>query len=232
IKAGETKNLSVKRLFAVRKFTDISIDPVEAGRELEVNYVLASTYQIADDRIRVMSQLINVSTGKTEQNFVSEARTGNIFEVQDVVSREIGNALFSSFGRRAPEFAIRRGTDNEKAYESYQEGLYLVNKFTREDSAKAVKKLDIATALDPNFAAAYAMKAQAYCQFAHLGGGSPKDIFSIAGPILDKALTIDANNAVALTVRGTISRDYYWNSEDAYRDLSKRSEEHTSELQS
>src|SRR5690606_20843493 len=36
-----------------------------------------------------------------------------------------------------------------------------------------------------------------------------------------KALTIDANNAVALTVRGTISRDYYWNSEDAYRDLSK-----------
>lgn len=221
IKAGEAKNLSVKRLFAVRKFTDLSTDPVEAGRELKVDYVLSSTYQIADDRIRVMSQLINISTGTTEQTFRSEASMGNIFEIQDTVSRDICKGLYSSFGDPDSTFVMKRGTDNEKAYELYQEGLYLVDKFTREDSEKAIRILDTATALDPNFAAAHAMKAQAYCQFAHLGGGPPENLFSIARPSLDKALAIDPDNAVALTVRGILSRDYYWNFPDAYSDLKK-----------
>jgi DNA-binding winged helix-turn-helix (wHTH) protein/TolB-like protein/tetratricopeptide (TPR) repeat protein len=221
VKAAEAKNLNVKRLFAVRKFTDLSTDPVEAGRELDVKYVLSSTYQIADDRIRVMAQLINVRTGETEQTFRSEAEMGNIFAIQDTVSKDICSGLYSSFGGPTTNIAFKRGTDNKKAYELYQEGLYLVDKFTREDSEKAIRILDMATALDPNFAAAHAMKAQAYCQFAHLGGGPPSNLFSIARPSLDKALAIDSNNAVALTVRGMLSRDFYWNLPDAYRDLNK-----------
>jgi len=221
IKAGEAKNLDVKRLFAVRKYTDLTIDPIVAGRELHVDYVLASTYQIADDRVRVMSELINVSTGNTEQKFRSEVKNANIFEIQDVVSKEIGNALLSRFGRPASDFALKRGTDNEKAYEKYLEAIYLVDKFTRDDSAKAVDILDQAINLDPNFAAALAVKAQAYCQFAHLGGGRPDHIFSIARPSLDKALALDKDNAVALTISGMISLDYYWNLPDAYSDLKR-----------
>jgi tetratricopeptide (TPR) repeat protein len=168
-----------------------------------------------------MSQLINVKTGETEQTFRSESKLGDIFEIQDVVSSEIGNSLFASFGHPIEDLPLKRGTDNEKAYELYLEGLYLVDKFTREDSAKAVEILESSTKIDPNFSAALAVKAQAYCQFAHLGGGEPTRIFSIAQPILDKALVIDTDNAVALTVRGMLSRDYYWKLSDAYRDVNR-----------
>lgn len=221
LKVGEAKNLQVKRLFSVRKFTDLETDPVAAGRDLLVDYVLFSNYQFADDRLRVISQLINVNTGQTEQTFRSEVKIGDIFQIQDVVSTEIGNALFARFGQPVENFALKRGTENEKAYELYLEGLYLVDKFTRDDSAKAVEILDRSTKIDPNFAAALAVKAQAYCQFAHLGGGNPTQIFSIAQPILEQALLLDTDNAVALTIRASISRDYYWNSPDAYRDVNK-----------
>jgi hypothetical protein len=39
--------------------------------------------------------------------------------------------------------------------------------------------------------------------------------------MLEKALSIDSNNPVALTVRGTFSRDYHWNFADAYNYLDR-----------
>ncbi len=219
LKISEAKNFSVKRLFAVRKFTDLDEDPVEAGHELNVDYVLSSNYQIFDGRIRVSSQLINVRTGRAEETFRSESGVGDIFTVQDKVSNEIGNALLARFGTSVDPFVSKRGTKNEKAYSLYHEARYLVDKFTRDDSAKAVDLLDQAIDLDPNYASAWAVKAQAYCQIAHKGGGVPTELFSEAEPNLEKALAIDHNNAVALTVRGIINHDFHWDFPAAYKDL-------------
>lgn len=221
LKMSEAKNLNVKRLFAVRKFTDLENDPIDAGRELHVDYVLTSNYQISDGRIRVASQLVNVRTGDTEQTFRSETGAGNLFAVQDTVSNQIGNAMLAKFGAPADTFTTRRGTENERAYTLYHEALYLVDKVTLDDSLKAVELLDQAVNFDPDFSAAWAVKAQAYCQFAHLGGGAPAEIFAKAKPNLEKALAIDPNNAVALTVKGIIDRDYNLNLPDAYKGLQR-----------
>lgn len=221
MKVSEAKTFTVKRLFAVRKFTDIDTDPVAAGRDLEVDYVLASTYQIFDGRIRVTSQLVNVNTGVSEQTFRSEADAGNIFAVQDTVANDIGNGLFAKFGDSPNPTNLKRATDNEKAYTLYNEALFILDKYTRDDTGKAIDLLDQAIDLDPDYSAAWALKAQAYCQLAHEGGGTPNDLFTKAGPYLEKALAIDGNNAVALTISGMINRDYNWHHEDAYRDLKK-----------
>lgn len=221
LKISEAKNINVKRLFAVRKFTDLNADPVAAGRELEVNYILASTYQIADGRIRVTAQLINVETEAADQTFRAETATGNIFSVQDVVSGEISNGLFAKFGKPETFSNPKRATNNEKAYTLYNEALFLLDKFTSRDSEKAIGLLDQAVDLDPNYASAWAAKAQAYCTFAHSGGGVPNELFARAEPDLEKALVIDNDNVAALTIRGMINRDYYWNMPAAYRDLER-----------
>jgi len=221
LKISEAKNLNVKRLFAVRKFTDLNTDPVAAGRELEVNYVLSSTYQLSDGRIRVTSQLINVETGLAERSFRAETDTGNVFTVQDVVSGEISSGLFAKFGTPANLANPKRETENEKAYTLYNEALFLLDKNDRDDSVKAIDLLDQAVGMDPDYAAAWAAKAQAYCLFAHTGGGIPSEVFAKAEPNLEKALVIDNDNAVALTIRGMIARDYYWNLPAAYKDLDR-----------
>ena len=220
-KISEAKNFNVKQLFAVRKYTELEKDPIDAGRELQVDYVLSSSYQISDDRIRVISQLVNVRTSETEQTFRSETGIGNVFSVQDSVSNEIGNALFAKFGTSPGTFITKRGTENERAYALYHEALYLVDRFTREGSAKAVQLLDQAVTLDPNFAEAWSVQAQAYCQFAHQGGGTPDTVFAVARPSLERALALDSNNAVALMVRGTINRDYFYKLSDASKDLER-----------
>ena len=221
LKLSEAKDLNVNRLYAVRKFGDLDKDPIEAGRELGVDYVLASNYQIADGRIRVTSHLINVHTGEAEQTFKSETDAGNIFTVQDTVSNEIGNAVFAAFGKPSDSYTAKRGTQNEEAYGLYHEALYLVEKHTTKDSLQAVELLNRATQIDPNFAAAWAFKAQAYCQFAHFGGGPPSELFTVAEPTLEKALEIDPNNSVAYKVRGMIAADYHWNFREAYKDLNR-----------
>jgi len=221
LKLSEAKNLNVNRLYAVRKFGDLDIDPIAAGRELGVDYVLASNYQIADGRIRVTSHLMNVRTGEAEQTFKSETDSANIFSVQDTISNEIGNAVFAVFGKPAGSYIAKRGTENEEAYGLYHQAMYLVDRLTKEDSYRAMELLDKATQLDPNFAAAWAFKAQAYCQFGHLGGGIPSDLFRVAEPTLEKALALDPNNSAAYMVRGTINSDYHWNFPAAYKDLNR-----------
>ncbi|HET9786272.1 MAG TPA: serine/threonine-protein kinase, partial [Pyrinomonadaceae bacterium] len=56
--------VKVRRLSATRKYADIEQDPIVAGREQQVDYVLASTYQLADGKLRITAQLFNVATGQ------------------------------------------------------------------------------------------------------------------------------------------------------------------------
>src|SRR4029078_4046976 len=59
----------VRPLNAVRKYKDIEQDPIAAGREQNVDCVLASNYQMADGRIKVTSQLLNVATGRIASSY-------------------------------------------------------------------------------------------------------------------------------------------------------------------
>ena len=220
-KIGDSKGFSVKQLSAVRKFVDLDEDPIKAGRDLGVDYVLASNYQVADGRIRVTSQLIDVRTGDFEQTFRAETDARNIFAVRDAVANEIGDAVFAQFGKRPTQYTAHRGTENENALNLFYEALYIIDKNTKEDSVKAAQLLGQAVALDPTYAQAWALQAQAYCFFAHQGGGVPDELFRIAEPMLERALSLDNNNSVAFTVRGTLNRDYHWNFGEAYRDLDR-----------
>jgi DNA-binding winged helix-turn-helix (wHTH) protein/TolB-like protein/tetratricopeptide (TPR) repeat protein len=221
LKLSESKELDVKRLNTVRKYIDLEEDPVDAGRELNVDYVLSSHYQVVDGRTRVTSQLLNVETGSTEQTFRSETDSKSIFDIQDAVANEIGNAVFSKFGTPASIFAARRGTENEEAYSLYQQAWYLIDKGTAEDSAKAAKLLDRAVEIDPNYAQAWAVRSHAYCQFAHQGGGEPRAVFTTAEPMLERSMLLDPGNAMAYTIRGTINRDFHWNFPQAINDLKR-----------
>ena len=219
LKLSESKAFNVRHLNAVRNFIDSDEDPVSLGRELGTDYVIASNYQVSGGQIRVTSRLINNASGETEQTFKSETDNQNVFAMQDAVANEIGNAVLVRFGKPEGTYASERGTQSEEAFNLYNESLYLVDKSTKDDSAKAAELLGKAVLLDPNYAQAWALRAQAYCQVAHFGGGPPDELFTIAEPMLQKSLLLDGDNAVALTIRGIINRDYHWNFPAAYKDV-------------
>jgi DNA-binding winged helix-turn-helix (wHTH) protein/tetratricopeptide (TPR) repeat protein len=221
LKLSSSKNLNVKPLTSVRRYVELDRDPTDAGRELNVDLVLASNYQIVNGKIRVTSQLWNVRTGQPEETFKSESDASNAFSMQDAVANEIGNAVLTRFGATPDSFTVKRGTSNEEAYRLYLQGMYLTEKYNRKDAARAIETFDEALNLDPTYAAAWAGKAHAHCNFAHRGGNAPIVEFANAEPALDRALAIDNKNADAYGVRGIIDRDYHWNFAEAYKNLDR-----------
>ncbi len=92
------KGFIVRPLSATRKYADIEQNSLAAGQEQQVDYVLASNYQLAGGKIKVTAQLINVASGQIEETYKSEKEAGDVFAMQDAIAGEVGNVLLARFG--------------------------------------------------------------------------------------------------------------------------------------
>jgi serine/threonine-protein kinase len=208
---GSTKGLVIRPLSAMRRYADVGQDPLAAGREQQVDYVLASNYQLAAGKIRITAQLFDVNSGQIEETYKSEKDAGDVFAMEDAIAGEIGNLLQARFATTSSSQAAKRGTSNEEAYLLYLQGMYLVDKESSTDAKRAIELFDKALSLDPDYAKAWAGKARAHCSFAHWGGSSPDAEFAKAEPAIGQALALDNNLPEAYGVLGIIKADYDWN---------------------
>ena len=155
------KGFVVRPLSATRQYTEITQDPIAAGKDQQVDYVLASNYQLADGKIGITAQLINVASGQIEQTYKIEKDSSDVFAMQDAIALEVGNKLLVQFATTSNRVAPRQGTTNEEAYRSYLQGMYLANTRNAVDAKKSVEALEQAVRLDPNYAVAWAGLAYA-----------------------------------------------------------------------
>ncbi len=197
-KISGAKDLAVRPLSATRKYVEIEQDAMLAGKEQQVDYVLASNYQLHDGKIRVTAQLFDVATGQIEGTYKSEHDTANVFGMQDAIAGDIANMLLARFGTGIKSRPSDRGTTNEEAYRLYMDGMYLYDKRTVADATKAVAKLEQATQFDPNYAKAWAGKAHAHRSLGNFGGSlSPHEEYRKSMEALRMALALDENLADA-----------------------------------
>ncbi len=197
-KLSAMKGIIVRPLSATRKYADIAQDPLAAGREQQVDYVLASNYQLAGGKIRVTAQLFNVASGQSEETYKSEKDTGDVFALEDAIAGEVGNILQARFVTTSGSPTAKRGTTNEEAYRLYLQGMYLSNQINMPDARKAVEVLEQAVRLDPNYAQAWAGLAHAHRAVANLGRSV--DIhaeYQKSIEAINKALALDAGSADA-----------------------------------
>lgn len=212
--------LIVRPLSAVRKYADLDQDPLTAGKEQHADYVLASNYLVVADKIRLTVQIWNVETGQIDASYKTEKETGNVLAMQDAVAEDVGGFVMSRYQATvAKSVSFSRGTANEEAYRLYLQAMNLIDKESAGDSRRAIELLDQALALDPNFAKAWANKARAHCNYAHLGGSSPDAEFAIAKPAIERAFSLDRDLPEAHAVLGIIRTDYDWNFVEGQREF-------------
>lgn len=188
---GSGKGIVVRPLSATRKYAEIEQDAIKAGREQKVDYVVVSNYQIANGRIKVTAQLLEVATGKVADTFNVEKDATNLFSAQDAIADAIGNKLLARFGSVTVDSHEKRGTENPKAYEFYLLAMNLSEERGIQNLQKSLEFLEQAVALDPNYARAWAAKAHLHRDIVGHTDSGQHEHYQKSMEAIAKALAID-----------------------------------------
>lgn len=191
--------LSKVRRFVVRPTSSISsfgdgpLDPVQAGRELNVDFILSGSIKKANERLRVTVQLLNVAENAAVWATSIDEVLTDIFSLEDKLATQVVDGLLPQLTTNERDEFAKRGTENPEAFEHYLRGRYYFNTFTEDSFAKAFVSFHSAIAADPTYAHAYAGIADYYNWLGILGVLPPQECFLPAIDAAKKAVELDEN---------------------------------------
>jgi TolB-like protein len=146
-----------------------AVDVKQVGRELGVRYVLEGSVRKAANRVRITGQLIDAATGVHLWADLFDSMLEDIFDLQDQVTSSVIGAIAPPLQRAEIERAQRKPTGSLQTYDYYLRALAAFYRRTREETTEALKLTEIASGIDPEFAAAYALGARCYIQRKSFG---------------------------------------------------------------
>jgi TolB-like protein/DNA-binding winged helix-turn-helix (wHTH) protein/Tfp pilus assembly protein PilF len=183
-------HIIVRPISAVRGYTRLEQDPVEAGKEQRVDAVLEGSLQRAGDRIRVTVRLVSVPDGTPLWADKFDEKFSDIFAVQDSISEKVAATLALKLSGDEKSQLARRYTQNTEAYQLYLRGRYYWSRRTEEGMKKAIDLFQQAINLDSSYALAYVGVGDCYAWLA-AGAMSPTDGVPKAKAAAIKAFQID-----------------------------------------
>lgn len=167
----------------------------DVGRELGVHYVVEGSVRKAGDRLRVVVQLIEATSGNHVWAERYDHDLTDIFDLQDEITRSIVAAIPGRLASADLDRVKRKRPENMAAYDYVLRGKMHHHRGTKEDNAAALRLLDKAIELDPEFAEAYAWMSCTFGQALLRGFGDNKEeLFARDVECAEKALSLDENN--------------------------------------
>ena len=205
------RSLTVRPASAIIKYTSPDQDPIEAGREQQVNYVLASSYRKSGEKVVLAAQLINVHDRSVLWSDTCEEQC-NTFAWQDALAEKTTRSLLTTLTDSHRQILTKHGTENQRAYDLFNLGLYgwYTNKYDTERLQKSAEYLEQAIALDPNYVMAYAWLATINCGLGLSVGAARKEYDRKADELARKALELDDTLIQAHLVLGFSAYSYHW----------------------
>jgi TolB-like protein/Flp pilus assembly protein TadD len=134
----------------------------QVAEELGVRYVLEGSVRRVADRIRINAQLIDATTGGHLWAERYDGNLGDVFSLQDNITRKIVFALAIKLSQNEEAKFTRKDTIEIPAYDAFLKGWAHYVRHTPGDFARAVQYFEKAVELDPNYGRAYAALAATY----------------------------------------------------------------------
>lgn len=201
-KLSDLKVLS--RTSVERLDTNLSIP--EIGTLLNVATVLEGQVQRAGDHVRINVQLIDASRDEYmwAEIYDRKLTATNIFLIQSEIATAIAAALRTKLSPQEQERLEVIPTENLAALEAYFLGKQRMAKRTSAGLVEAVNHFKTAIELDPGFALAYLSQADSIAMQID-SGLSSQEAFTLAEPLINRALELDNQSGEAYASLGLIS---------------------------
>ena len=209
-KLSNTQRLNVRPTSAVLRYNNANIDPIAAGRALDVEAVLDGKVQRVGDRVRVTVQLLRVADGASLWADQYDEDFTGIFALQDSISAQAARSLTLQLTGNEAALMRKHYTQNARAYESYLQGRYFWNKRNTASFRKAIEYFEQALAVDSNYALAYAGLADSYIRLNESGAPMNEEAVPKAKAAIMKALAIDDSLGEAHATLGFIKFRHDW----------------------
>jgi adenylate cyclase len=180
----------------VYKGTAVSVP--EVARALGVRYVLEGSVRKAGNRVRVTAQLIDSGSGGHVWASRFDRDLTDIFAVQDELTHEIVGALKLKLTAGEQDRLTLRRSVNVEAYELYLRGREQAWAANRTGNVAARGLLERAIAIDPGYAAAYAVIAYTHVlDYINAWTSNPKESLKIGQETAQRAVGMADDEPIA-----------------------------------
>lgn len=153
----------------------------QAGRMLDVDYVIGGTLRRDGGRLTVSVELVQTRTARIvwAETFVQAVE--DVFMVLDEIGNRIVSCVASEIETVERNRAVLKPPGSLDAWEAHHRGLWHMYRFNRADNERARHYFELAVRLDPSFARAYAGMSFTHFQNAFQG-------WAERGPDIERAL--------------------------------------------
>jgi DNA-binding SARP family transcriptional activator/Flp pilus assembly protein TadD len=156
-----TRLAKLRSLFVIAEGSVFSlherrIGAEEAGRMLNVDYVVSGSVRRDGPRLTVMVELTETRTARIVWAETFNVKLDDAFLVLDEIGNRIVASIASEIETVERNRAILRPPNSLDAWEAHHRGLWHMYRFNKADNDRAQHFFETAVRLDPTFARAYA----------------------------------------------------------------------------
>jgi DNA-binding SARP family transcriptional activator/TolB-like protein len=191
---------------SLARFATQARDETSIRRAFNIDFLIDGTVQKAGDQVRISLRLMDLRAGNRvawSQRFDRPAR--DLLTLQDEIAAEVVAQIDPEILLIEGQRITARPLADPSAYDLVLRSLPLLHRLEREQFMEAGDLLRQAIAQEPDYAAAHAWYA--YWQMFLLGQSwttNPDEVLAAAEATADRAITLDPQDAKALTIAGHV----------------------------
>ena len=221
---GQIRNLKVIGRSSSFRFKGRKEEPKTIGEKLGVSTLLEGTVRKQGDNVRIVAELINAADGTELWSRIFDRELKDIFAVQTEIAQAVAASLELTLLGDKDTTVASASTQNAEAHNAYLQGHFYFARRNVEDYRKAISFFDQAIRLDPDYALAYAERAEAWTFIGDLNPEHKKEAWAAAKRDAEKAVAVGPNLAEAHAALGWVRFFSEWKFAEGLAELKRARE--------